>query len=146
VPVIHDLIPDRGSLGGLYTGLRQASTDHVFVVACDMPFLQPDVVQYVIALKADADVVMAKREGRLQPMHAVYSRSCLPHLEEMVKTRHLKIQDLVTNPTLRVRLITEAELSLIDPEGRSFFNINSPSDLEVGRTLYTRSMDSRSSG
>ncbi len=135
-PVIRDLVPDCGSLGGLYTGLHQASTEHVFVVACDMPFLNQEAVRYVIGLKEEADIVMAEGENGLQPMHAVYSRRCLPVLEEMVRTHRLKIQDIVAHPSLKVRLINMAELSRIDPEGRSFLNVNTPADLEAARKLH----------
>lgn len=141
VPVIRDLVPDCGSLGGLYTGLRQASTEHIFVVACDMPFLNPHAVRYVTALKDNADIVMAQRENGLQPTHALYSRRCLPVIEEMIHTHHMKIQDIVAHPSLRVRLITEVEMARIDPEGRSFMNVNTPSDLEAVRVLYLRSTD-----
>lgn len=144
VPVIRDLISDCGSLGGLYTGLRQAPTEHIFVVACDMPFLNPQAVRYVTALKDKADIVMAQRENGLQPMHALYSRRCLPVLEEMVRTHHLKIHDIVANPSLNVRLIKEAELRRIDPEGRSFLNVNTPSELEAARRLHARSIDPHS--
>lgn len=136
VPVIRDLVPNCGNLGGLYTGLQQASTEHVFVVACDMPFLTPEAVRYLIRLKSDADIVMAQRDNGLEPMHALYGRRCLPVLEEMVRTRHLKIQDIVEHSSLNVRLIKEAELSRIDPEGRSFLNVNTPSDLEAARRLH----------
>ena len=141
VPVIKDLVPDCGSLGGLYTGVEQASAPSVFVVACDMPFLNPHVAQYVINLRNDADVVMARLDKGLQPMHACYSRRCLPVLEAMVKTRELKIQKMVEHPDLTVRFITEGELRHIDPEGRSFLNINTPSDLEAARMMYARSED-----
>lgn len=144
-PVIRDLVPDCGSLGGLYTGLRQAVTPYVFVVACDMPFLDPRAVQYVAALNHDADIVMAKRDDTLQPMHALYSRRCLPVMEEMIKAHDLKIQKLVTHPSLRVRFITETELRGIDPDGRSFLNVNTPSDLEAARILGVRRTDPRSS-
>jgi molybdenum cofactor guanylyltransferase len=136
VAVIRDLVPNCASLGGLYTGLRQASTEHVFVVACDMPFLNPEAVRYVTGLKQEADIVMAERPSGLQPMHALYSRRCLPVLEEMVRTHHLKIQDIVANPSLKVRLIKGGELSRIDPEGRSFLNVNTPADLDAARKLH----------
>ncbi len=136
VPVIRDLVPNCGNLGGLYSGLQQASTEHVFVVACDMPFLTPEAVRYLIRLKNNADIVMAQRDNGLEPMHALYGRRCLPVLEEMVRTRHLKIQDIVEHSSLNVRLIKEAELSRIDPEGRSFLNVNTPSDLEAARRLH----------
>ena len=136
VPVIRDLVPNCGNLGGLYTGLRQASTEHVFVVACDMPFLNPEVVRYLAQFKDDADLVMVQRETGLEPMHALYGRRCLPVLEEMVRTRHLKIQEIVEHSSLNVRLIKGTELSRIDPEGRSFLNVNTPLDLQVARTLH----------
>ncbi len=139
VPVIRDLVPDCGSLGGLYTGLKQAATRHVFVAACDMPFLNPQAVRYVTALKDNADIVMAQWNTGLQPMHALYGPRCLPVLEEMIQTHNVKIQDIVAHPSLHVRLITDAELSQIDPEGRSFLNVNTPSDLEAARTLHARS-------
>ena len=141
VPVIRDLVPDCGSLGGLYTGLKEASAPYVFVVACDMPFLNPRAVQYVIDLRKQADVVMARLNEGLQPMHACYSQRCLPVMEAMVKAGELKIQKIVKHPDLTVRFITEVELGQIDPEGRSFLNINTPSDLEAARMLYARSAD-----
>jgi molybdopterin-guanine dinucleotide biosynthesis protein A len=144
VPVLHDLVPDCGSIGGLYTGLRQALTEHVFLVACDMPFLNPEVIRYMVRLKSDVDIVIPRLENGLQPTHALYSRRCLPVVEEMVRSRRVKIQDIVSHPSLHVRLITESELFEIDPEGRSFLNVNTPSDLESARKAYLTSTDSAS--
>ena len=145
VPVLRDLIPDCGSLGGLYTGLKQAITPYVFVVACDMPFLNPAAVRYVVEAKGDHDVVMAKLETGLHPMHALYHRRCLPVMEDLMKTRDLKIQRLANHPALRVQLITQAELEAIDPLGRSFYNVNTPSDLETARLIQARAKDGSSS-
>lgn len=139
VPVTRDLIPDRGSLGGLYTGLRQAGTHHIFLAACDMPFIHGGLVRHLIALKEDAAVVLARWKNQLQPTHAVYSRDCLPVLEELMERRELKLQSLIAHPSLRVRVVTEVEVGRIDVEGRSFLNINTPSDLEVARSLYADS-------
>jgi molybdopterin-guanine dinucleotide biosynthesis protein A len=139
VPVIRDRIPNCGSLGGLYTGLRQAKTQHVFLAACDMPFIHPGLVKHMVALREEADVVWASWRDQLQPTHAVYGQRCLPVLEEMVNRRELKIQDMRAHSSLRVRLVTEDEVRRIDPEGRSFLNINTPSDLEAARTLYADS-------
>lgn len=141
VPVLRDLIPDCGSLGGLYTGLKQAVTPYVFVVACDMPFLNPATVQYFVEAKGDHDVVMAKLENGLHPMHALYHRRCLPVMEDLIKTRDLKIQRLAGDPALRVRVIMQSELDTVDPQGRSFYNVNTPSDLEAARLLQARAKD-----
>ena len=145
VPVFRDLVPDCGSLGGLYTGLTQAVTPYVFVVACDMPFLNPATVQYFTEVKRDRDVVMAKLQNGLQPMHALYHRRCLPVMEGLIQARELKIQQLAAHPSLRVHVITPADFGEIDPEGRSFYNVNTPSDLETARSIEGRAKDGASS-
>ena len=136
VPVVRDLIPDCGSLGGLYTGLRLAKTQHIFLAACDMPFLNPDVIRHMVQLKDSADIVISQWATRLQPTHAVYGRDCLPVIEEMINHHNRKIHSMIDHPALRVRLIAEREIRHIDHEGRSLFNINTPSDLEQARSVH----------
>ncbi len=145
VPVLRDLVPDCGSLGGLYTGLKQATTSCSFVVACDMPFLDPAAVRSFVESKGDADVMMAKLDQGLQPMHAVYSKRCIPAIEAMIQKRDLKIQRLADEPTLRVHLVPAADLRNIDPEGRSFLNVNTPADLRAARALLSKQKDRPSS-
>jgi molybdopterin-guanine dinucleotide biosynthesis protein A len=136
--VVRDLVPDCGSLGGLYTGLMQATTPHIFVVACDMPFLDQAVIAQITRRRHNADIVMAKLEGRLHPIHAMYGKQCVPVLEQMILARQLKIQEIVSKPSLRVRYITEADLLTIDPSWRSFYNVNTLADLEAARSLLPR--------
>ena len=136
--VVRDLVPDCGSLGGLYTGLTQATTPCIFVVACDMPFLDQAVIAQFTSRRATADIVMAKLAARLHPMHALYGKRCLPALEQMIRARQLKIQEMVSHASLRVRYVTEADLLTLDPSGRSFQNVNTPADLEVARSLLAR--------
>jgi molybdopterin-guanine dinucleotide biosynthesis protein A len=136
--VVRDLVPDCGSLGGLYTGLMQATTPYIFVVACDMPFLNQPVIAQFTSRTTIADIVMAKLDGRLHPMHALYSKRCVPALEEMIRARQLKIQEIVSELSLRVRYVTEADLLTIDPSGRSFYNVNTMADLEAARSLLAR--------
>ncbi len=135
VPVVRDLIPDGGSLGGLYTGLRLAKTQYIFVVACDMPFLAPHVIRHMVQLKDSADIVISRWATRLQPTHAVYGRNCLPVIEEMMTLHNRKIHSMVGHPSLRVCVVPETEIRHIDHEGRSMFNINTPSDLEQARSV-----------
>ena len=136
--VVRDLVPECGSLGGLYTGLMQAATPWIFVVACDMPFLDQAVIAQFTSRRAAADIVMAKLGTRLHPMHALYGKQCLPVLEQMVQARQLKIQDLVSYSSLRVQYVTELDLRTIDPAGHSFQNVNTPHDLEAARSLLAR--------
>jgi len=138
VRVVRDLVPDCGSLGGLYTGLIQATSPCIFVVACDMPFLNQGVIAQFTSRRGTADIVMARLADRLHPMHALYSKRCLPVLEQMIQARKLKIQELVSQPSLRVQYVTETDLSSIDPSGRSFYNVNTLEDLDAARSLLTR--------
>ena len=136
--VVRDLVPDCGSLGGLHTGLTQAITPYIFVVACDMPFLDPAVIAQFTSRRATADIVMAKLAAQLHPMHALYDKQCLPVVEQMIRAHQLKIQEIVSHASLRVRYVTEADLLAIDPSGRSFKNVNTPADLEVARSLLAQ--------
>lgn len=136
--VVRDLVPDCGSLGGLYTGLMEATTPCIFVVACDMPFLNQTVIAQFIGRAATADIVMAKLDGRLHPMHALYGKRCLPALEQMIRARQLKIQEVLSQPSLLVEYVTERDLSTVDPSGQSFCNVNTLADLEAARSLLTR--------
>ena len=136
LPVIRDLIPDCGSLGGLYTGLRQATTPHIFLAACDMPFINVDVIRYMARFKNEADIVIGQWKTRLQPTHAIYGKRCLGVMERMIEARQIRIQSLVTESTLRVRILTESELGQIDPDGQSLVNVNTPLDLQLARKLH----------
>ena len=136
--VVKDLVPECGSLGGLYTGLMQATTPYIFVVACDMPFLDQAVIAQFTSRRATADIVMAKLAARLHPMHALYGKRCLPVLEQMIQARQLKIQEVVSHASLRVQYVTETDLSSIDPSGRSFQNVNTPADFEAARSMLSR--------
>ena len=136
--VVRDLVPDCGSLGGLYTGLMQATTPCVFVVACDMPFLDQRVIAQFTSRKTTADIVMAKLAARLHPMHALYGKRCLPIVEQMIRARQLKIQEMVSQSSLRVQYVTEENLITIDPSGRSFYNVNTLAELETARSLLAR--------
>ena len=136
--VVRDLVPDCGSLGGLYTGLTLATTPYIFVVACDMPFLNQTVITQFTSRRGTADIVMARLADRLHPMHALYGKRCVPALEEMIRARQFKIQEVVSHSFLRVQYVTEADLLTIDPSGHSFYNVNTMADLEAARSLLAR--------
>lgn len=133
--VVTDLIPGRAALGGLHAGLSYAAWPKVFAAACDMPFLSQPVIRRMVELAPHADAVIAQLADGLQPMHAVYSKGCLPYLERMARSGHLKLQDLCREPGLSVRLVSEEDLRGVDPQFLSFMNINTPADLEFARKL-----------
>jgi molybdopterin-guanine dinucleotide biosynthesis protein A len=144
-PVLRDVIPHCGSLGGLYTGLKEAGTQWVFAAACDMPFLDPGTIRHFTGLKGEGDVVMAKLRNGFHPMHALYHRNCLPVMESLIHAQDFRIYRLADHPALRVRVVTPDELSQLDPEGRSFYNVNTPADLAAARSLFDQTAKPSSS-
>ena len=127
--IVYDLIPNAGSLGGLYTGLMASSQPRIFAVACDMPFLNADVIRFMASFDMAADIVVAELARGFQPMHALYSRRCIPFLRAMADNRDLKIQKLFLQDELRVAALGEGDLTMIGTGLRSFQNINTPEDL-----------------
>jgi len=136
--VVRDQVPDCGSLGGLYTGLIQATTPWIFAVACDMPFVNPAVIAQFTNRRGATDIVMAKLAGQLHPMHALYGKRCVPLVEQMIQARRLKVQGIVSQSSLRVQYVTEEDLFTLDPSYRSFYNVNTVAELEEARLLLTR--------
>lgn len=132
VRLVTDKIPNKGSLGGLYTGLMEAKNSQIFVVACDMPFLVNESISRLCSEQA-SDVVVVKLSIGLQPLHARYSKRCAPFIEQMIQEGDLKIQNLVTQPGLTVKIIPETLFDDIDPYRQSFMNINTPADLDFAR-------------
>jgi molybdopterin-guanine dinucleotide biosynthesis protein A len=89
----------------------------------------------MVQLKDSADIVISRWATRLQPTHAVYGRNCLPVIEEMMTLHNRKIHSMVGHPALRICVIPEVEIRQIDPDGRSMFNLNTPSDVEQARSV-----------
>jgi len=132
--VVTDLIPNCAALGGLYTGLSLSRNPRVFVAACDMPFLNPDIIGHLVECCGD-DVVMPKLRTGLQPMHAVYAKTCLPYFKRMMANNNLSIQAVLEHHELRVRLVAEEVLQTFDPQLLSFLNLNTPEDAELARQI-----------
>lgn len=131
-----DIYPGKSSLGGIYTGLVYSTSFHNLVVACDMPFLNVDLLRYMIDLSPDFDAVIPRIGDLKEPLHAVYSTNCLPQMERLLKEGNLKIADILDS--VRVRYVEENEINRFDPEHLSFFNINTEADLERARMLASQ--------
>jgi molybdopterin-guanine dinucleotide biosynthesis protein A len=140
VPMVRDVYPDKGSLGGIYSAIYHATTTYCLVVACDMPFLHAAVLRYLVSQIADYDVVIPDVLGDLQPLHAIYSRACLPPIARRLEADRLKIVGFL--PDVRVRVVTASELQTFDPDLLAFQNLNTPEEF---RTAEMRMADSISS-
>ena len=134
--LVGDVYPGQGVLGGIYSGLKAAHSHHSLVVACDMPFLDLRLLRYMILLSPGQDVVIPRVGGLTEPLHAIYSKQCLQPIERLLAAGGFKIIDFF--PEVRVRYVEEQEINLFDPQYLSFFNINTPADLEKARSLARR--------
>lgn len=137
LPAYPDLIPNKGALGGVLTALHYSRSDAVLVVACDMPFIDPALLQYMASLRAEPSGpydVIAPRVGDLpQGTLAIYAKTCIPTIRQRIAEGRLKLfgfYDLV-----KVRYLDEAETQRIDPQGLSFLNINTPDELDAANHL-----------
>ena len=148
VELVADIYPGTGSLGGIYTGLWAMSHSHGLVVACDMPFLKPSLLRYMLVMAPEYDVVVPRavpwgglkapkeetaKEHLLHPLHAVYSKSCLEPMKDLLESGDLRIISFY--PQVRVRYVEEGEIDIFDPKHLSFFNINTPADLRRAQRL-----------
>ena len=131
--VTADLYPGKGSLGGIYSGLHAASNPWAIVVACDMPFLNLDLLRHMLSQRHTCDAVVPMVEGRPEPTHAAYSRGCLPAIQKRLERDELKIAGFFDE--VRVTYIPEEEVRRLDPDLLTFFNVNTPEDLERALAL-----------
>jgi molybdopterin-guanine dinucleotide biosynthesis protein A len=133
--VVTDVIPDCAALGGLYTALSGSSHSRIFVVACDMPFITALSIERFLSLVGECDVGLAELATGIQPMHAVYSKACLPAIRRMIDQKQLKIQTLATLKELSVQVLTERDLAGMSNHMLPFLNVNTPADYELVRKL-----------
>jgi len=138
--VVPDRFPQSGSLGGIYTALAEASNDHCLVLACDMPFVNRQLLEYMISLERDYDALVpslsAERsdqgEGEtLETLHAIYSKACLPAIVRQLNAGVFKVIGFFSE--VRVRKLSEETIRTYDPSLLSFFNANTPQEFDWAR-------------
>lgn len=122
-----DIYPGKGPLGGIYTGLVASESLASLVVACDMPFLNIELIRYMIRLSPGFDAIVPRLE-RVEPLHAVYSKSLLDAMRSCIEHNQLGVSRFLN--TVHTRYVEQAECRRFDPQLLSFFNINSQEDLD----------------
>ncbi|PWT73388.1 MAG: hypothetical protein C5B60_08260 [Chloroflexi bacterium] len=134
--VVQDLHPRMGPLAGIEAGLLSVTDELIFVVACDMPFINPGLVRAMLEYAQsdpEADIVAlpspkGSGEAMMEHLHAAYRRSCLPAVTRSVAGGSYALHQLFSQ--LRVRTFPETLARQLDPAGRSTLNANSPDDWE----------------
>ena len=133
---VADASPGLGPLAGLQSGLRACSTEYALVVACDLPFLNVELLRYMAGLPRSYQALVPRSAGRDHPLHAVYARSCLPEVDALLAAGGGSMKHLLDR--LDVRRLDDRDLRRIDPDGLSLLNLNDEADLERARSLWER--------
>ena len=133
VQIVQDLFHEDHPLGGLYTGLKRLDTRHAFVCACDMPFVQPKLIEALWEARADYDAVIPVWQGKRQTLCGVYSMGCSGTIRSSIDQKTFEIKALFDG--LRTRFYLEEEIKSVDPEGLSFLDIDTREDYERVKRL-----------
>ena len=138
-----NVIPDsdrfpgiRGPIKGILSGLYGISGGFAFIVACDMPFISPDLVGWMGKYRELHDVVVPRKGGFLEPLFGYYGKSALPQIEDAMENGVSSIQDVF--PRLNVKVVEETDVKIFDPEFESFINLNTPEDLARAESIIGR--------
>ncbi|AFQ42747.1 molybdopterin-guanine dinucleotide biosynthesis protein A [Desulfosporosinus meridiei DSM 13257] len=127
LPVIRDEVIGRGPLEGLYQGLKAAKHDVVFFVACDMPFLEIELIRFLAKWSSDYDLVVPKLQSGLHPLHAFYHRRCLSAIKNNLEAGRLKIIDFYS--ACSAKYVDEKEMSgCFTDLTNAFCNVNTPEE------------------
>jgi len=137
LPTYSDVVPGKGPLGGLYTAIVKAHHEHTLAVSCDQPFLNPALLQSLVDLRHTFDVVVPlAQDGYPQSMHAIYGKGCADAIRRCLDADRLKM--IAFFAEVRVREVSGEAIDRIDPERLSFFNLNTPEDLQQAERIATR--------
>ena len=132
--VLTDAYPGKGPLAGLYTGLSAARYPRSVVVGCDMPFLNTELLRYMVGLSDDFDAVVPRLgQSKVEPLHAIYAKSCLEIIKTHLEHNHLETHAMFDK--LRVRYVEETDCRRFDSQLLSFLNINNQADLDRAVSL-----------
>ncbi|MCC6979685.1 MAG: molybdenum cofactor guanylyltransferase [Candidatus Melainabacteria bacterium] len=126
VDVVKDILPHRGPLGGILSGLMTSSNHYAFVTACDMPLIDKRLVRELVSRRQDNDVVVLSHPQGIEPLFGVYSKNCIKPLEESLFAGNLSVQDFLSGLKAGVYewMPERQDVEALPP----FFNINTPQD------------------
>jgi molybdopterin-guanine dinucleotide biosynthesis protein A len=132
--VVQDIFPQKGPLGGIFSGLKASNSQYNLVVACDMPFLEVKLLQYMREEIDSNDIIIPRyNRGYIEPLCAIYSKKCLEVMEKNIQSGILSIRKIF--PHLKIKFIEEEEVKKFDPKFYSFFNVNFRHDFRKAEEL-----------
>lgn len=137
IAIVTDIFTVRSSLTGIHAGLFYSRSPYAFITACDTPFLKKELIELLISyIESDKDLIIPETSVGFEPLCAIYSTRCLHKIEQQISRESYKIRDFYSK--IRVKKIHEFQLRQKDPELVSFFNINTPEDLQKANHMRLR--------
>ncbi len=123
---VPDIYAAQGSLAGIHSGLAHATQDRIFVVGCDMPFVSAGLIRKICSHAEEGDLVIPHSSNGHEPLHALYRKSCLPAIEQVLDAGKKRIALFFEQ--VKVIDVPNNEIRALDQSERSFLNINTPED------------------
>ena len=137
--IIKDVIPGRGPLGGIHSTLQSTTIEKNFLISCDMPFINKELINYLCNYESDKDIILPKADGRIQTLCGIYSKKILPEVELLLK------ESVQRGSTLKgsiYELLNRVDTEIIDLTSMNFyhpdlfFNINTPEDYNYAKSIF----------
>lgn len=126
VEVAGDEFPGAGPLAGIHSGLGRVRAPYAFVAACDMPYLRPEAIAFLLDRVSDQEALIPIWDGDIEPLHAVYATALRPRIEAALRRGVRGIREFL--PTARVEYVSEADLRDVRGAAESFCNVNTPEE------------------
>jgi len=145
LPVVTDLLPDKGALGGLYTAVQTANQPYAIVLACDMPFVNRPLLDYMMGLAPDFDAVVPRiipagsepgARAEAEPFRAIYGKTCLEPIRNALAAGKMRMISFYGD--INLRWVEEHEIKQYDRELLTFKNCNTPEELEEIREIWEK--------
>ena len=135
LPMVADVIPNWGALGGVYTAVHSAARPWCLLLACDMPFVSLGLIDMMAGLRPGVDAVIPRisEDGFAEPFRAFYNKRCLAPIEAAVEAGRRRVDSFFDQ--VNIRFVEREEVQGVDPALRSFFNVNTPEDLRAAERL-----------
>jgi molybdenum cofactor guanylyltransferase len=139
IRVVHDSFAGKGPLAGIFTGLTSSKFQYNFILACDMPLLNKELVTYMVSVAKSYDAVVPRPGDHLEPLQAIYSKGCICEIVKLLALDERSVLDV--SKRVHTRFLELSEIERFDPSHTSFMNINTPADF-AKITRYLKRSDS----
>ena len=133
IPVVEDLIKGLGPIGGIYTGLMSISGQAGFFLGCDMPFINKQLVRYMVDIQDNHAAVVPSVANEIEPLHAIYAQSCLGPIRNLIGSKRYQVR--LVYDQISVRYVKEDEIRRFGSPTRAFLNINTPDEFAKIQSL-----------